>query len=332
MNELWRAVSRWRFKLEKTALSVLMRRAQAQEAGGDHVGALDTLRRATAEYPENPSPHIKLAVLAANGGQTELAETALQAAIFAAEKPPAWWYARLASIQVGRGDRIQAAHNYRTALRHLPGQASWSAALRELERNPHLNEASTSFYNDLYAASDSYRAPPDISPYLPLWERIVEVAIATRCERVLDVGCGPGQFGEYLLSKCRIDYTGFDFSHTAIEQAKQRGLEATFHCDNLFSTDLFSSDYDTIICTEVLEHIEHDRLALSRFRSGSYALCSVPSFHAFGHLRTFRDADEVRKRYEGCFENMEVEKIPISDADSIFLLHGVISSSEVPIS
>lgn len=73
--------------------------------------------------------------------------------------------------------------------------------------------------------------------------------------KVLDIGCGDGYFGEFLVNNKKADYTGADISETALNSAKGRGLKV-IQLDA--SNDLSKFDpesFDFVIMSEFIEHI-----------------------------------------------------------------------------
>ena len=55
--------------------------------------------------------------------------------------------------------------------------------------------------------------------------------------------------------------------------------------------------YDTVVCTEVLEHIEADLTVIENWKSGANCICSVPNFDFETHVRVFLTEEDVRCRY-----------------------------------
>lgn len=124
---------------------------------------------------------------------------------------------------------------------------------------------------------------------------------------LLDVGCGIGTLLSQISAHTGVtEVSGCDFSQEAIEIADREGF-------NVFVADLTDLDtfppknYDIIICSEVLEHIEDDETALSHLhslvRDGGRIIISVPysiqnwSAHDefAGHIRRYEYDELVQK-------------------------------------
>jgi 2-polyprenyl-3-methyl-5-hydroxy-6-metoxy-1,4-benzoquinol methylase len=143
-----------------------------------------------------------------------------------------------------------------------------------------------------------YGLPYRHSCYFPLFRRVLAELERRQARTVLEVGCGTGGFAHYVLQESRLQYTGFDFSRSAVELARRR----TGRTDLLFVADArdassYEKPHDAVVCTEVLEHIEADLEVVARWRPGVTCVCSVPNFDADNHVRFFRDERQVRERY-----------------------------------
>jgi 2-polyprenyl-3-methyl-5-hydroxy-6-metoxy-1,4-benzoquinol methylase len=185
-----------------------------------------------------------------------------------------------------------------------------------------------SWYDDAYGAVDEYTKPYSESRYLPVWEAI--------CERipegasVLEVGCGSAQFAKMIHDRAiPRTYVGFDFSRAAIELARKNLPGKRLEVDDARTTDLFTSvDYDTVVCTEVLEHIVDDVPVIQRIPKGKRVLATVPNFDYESHVRFFANTDEVRARYGFLFESLDITEHchagdPIASHGIFFLMNGV---------
>jgi len=71
----------------------------------------------------------------------------------------------------------------------------------------------------------------------------------------------------------------------------------------------YPHDYDTIVCTEVLEHIDADLEVIRSWRSGTWCLCTVPNFDYTGHVRFFRTPEAVTARYGRLIDTGAVIKV-----------------------
>ena len=80
-------------------------------------------------------------------------------------------------------------------------------------------------------------------------------------ERVLDIGCGPG---DRLLTLPAVDYTGFDLDRGYIEAAQRRhGTRGRFFCADVSAVDLSAEkgSFDLILAGGVLHHVDDERAA-----------------------------------------------------------------------
>lgn len=107
----------------------------------------------------------------------------------------------------------------------------------------------------------------------PFYEKLASFILPT--DNVLDIGCGNGLLA--LQSKWN-SYIGIDFSNVAISQAKNFCPKATFICEDVSVFLNYNSvNYDTIVMTEFLEHIEDDISIISKIKNGSKIIISVPN-------------------------------------------------------
>lgn len=91
-------------------------------------------------------------------------------------------------------------------------------------------------------------------------------------KRVLDVGAGVGNLTKYMLKKCDL-VVGVDiFEHQIKIMRKRFQKYSNFkaECRNILEDnieDLKKYKFDTIVCINVLEHLEDDREAIMRMKS-----------------------------------------------------------------
>ena len=78
------------------------------------------------------------------------------------------------------------------------------------------------WYNQAYSVSEEYRKEPEDSMYINVWDRAIELI---NNERIVDLGCGSGQFAKLLLNKGKRFVYGLDYSDEAISIAKKLNPE-----------------------------------------------------------------------------------------------------------
>ncbi|NJK99870.1 MAG: class I SAM-dependent methyltransferase [Spirulinaceae cyanobacterium SM2_1_0] len=98
---------------------------------------------------------------------------------------------------------------------------------------------------------------------------IVESLLPYAGLRILEVGTGQGNFRRYLPASQ--EYVSIDIDSQVIQRASQRDPEGHYFLANIAdSTSLFELqkfEFDTILCTNVLEHIEDDHQAIKNMLS-----------------------------------------------------------------
>jgi len=141
--------------------------------------------------------------------------------------------------------------------------------------------------------------------------------------RVYEAGCGIGNFTELLLDRERLVCVDNDpfyaemiqrrFGHLDNIRTMQADLSRSDGADELRSANL-----DTVICLNVLEHIEADRDVLRHFHDvlapGGHAIILVPAHpklysecdRVLGHVRRYTRAELEAKVREAGFEIVEM--------------------------
>ncbi|HXF68198.1 MAG TPA: class I SAM-dependent methyltransferase [Thermoflexus sp.] len=159
--------------------------------------------------------------------------------------------------------------------------------------NMDLSNLEGMFYESIYRYGES---DPD-------WNREVlgfYVPFFADCHRVLDLGCGRGEFLELLREK-GISGTGIDVDLEMVRTCREKGLE-------VIQADLFEylgtqeASWDGIFCSNVIEHMHADKalrmfqLAYRALRPGGIFLVATPNPESLiVHLYEFwRDPTHVR--------------------------------------
>ena len=106
-----------------------------------------------------------------------------------------------------------------------------------------------------------------------LWHKIRyilirDIVIRYNAQRLLDIGCGKG-ITEYLLSE-RIFCRGYDVVEEVIETARllnESKKNRQFKVCNVEKTLHANEKFDTVVITEVLEHLRNDEKMLKKIRN-----------------------------------------------------------------
>ncbi len=167
-------------------------------------------------------------------------------------------------------------------------------------------EKSSTFYDDLFTESQMHNASYEDSPYYVMWTQIIQILRKMDdTPRILEVGCGTGQFAQYLTDKGFTDYQGFDFSEVAIEKARER-LDYKFWVGDALDQKNYTSDPNIIISLEVFEHIKNELSILSFVKRGTKVILSLPRFDSESHVRWFLSERQVKSRY---YRHIDITRI-----------------------
>lgn len=189
-----------------------------------------------------------------------------------------------------------------------------------------VREVDSTFYDQAFSTVDEYHKRYWDSRYYFAWTVICDRLKRRGIKRLLEIGCGPGQLAEMLIAN-QFSYAGFDYSPVAIEMARSKGLaNARFEVADATATNLYESvEYEAVVCTEVLEHVQNDEVIINAIRPGSYCICTVPSFPYVSHVRCFESSQAVEDRYSNFFESFDV--LPLRKPNTIdawyFLFDGL---------
>lgn len=138
--------------------------------------------------------------------------------------------------------------------------------------------------------------------YLPVLRQKCNMLIQMlEGKKLLEVGCGTGNLLG-LLTTCDYDLSGTDYSDEYLNKARSKHPEIKFFRGDL--TDVASwqehrDSYDSIICSEVLEHLNDDLTALkiifSLLKPNGVLIITVPAIGSLysefdkkiGHYRRY---------------------------------------------
>lgn len=99
-------------------------------------------------------------------------------------------------------------------------------------------------------------------------------------KRILDIGCGTGHLlQELAASAYPVSISGCDFSEEAMSYSRTHFPGINFFQHNIY--DQIPENFDVIVCTEVLEHLEYPHQAIANILAalvpGGVAVVTVPN-------------------------------------------------------
>jgi len=175
------------------------------------------------------------------------------------------------------------------------------------------------WYDEAYKVSLEYKKEPEDSRYYPVWNKALSLI---NDERVVDFGCGSGQFGKLLLKNGKNFVGGIDFSVEAISIARRLNPNGKFILCDLLG-DVQIPEYDLITCFEVLEHIVQDLGVVKKIDSGKRFIFSVPNYDYRSHVRKFNSEADIVERYGGLVDIQNVHHFTMHDKNIIYLVDSV---------
>jgi 2-polyprenyl-3-methyl-5-hydroxy-6-metoxy-1,4-benzoquinol methylase len=182
-------------------------------------------------------------------------------------------------------------------------------------------EQPAEFYDATFEKCDHWREHYTKSRYYPIWTVVADRLKRANVRTILDIGCGPGQLACFLRDRGLAGYVGVDFSKSRVEFARTACPEHRFEVADVFQSDFLTSvRYDAVLALEFFEHIERDLDVLARIRPGALVIATVPNFPAQGHVRHFKDEDEVFARYRHAFASLTVDEFRHDDKGRRFFL------------
>ena len=191
-------------------------------------------------------------------------------------------------------------------------------------------EQPSAYYNQIFANATAYNAVYKDSHFVNLYNNVYacisKLGLKSEDIKLLDIGCGTGQFLHYLYENGVSNVSGFDFSGIAIEKAKSfipTRADHIFVCDAFQAQEAVFSDKNIYTSLEFLEHIEDDLGVLSKLPKGRFFVGSVPQFWDVAHVRVFENRKSVELRYHSIIDIEDIIEIG-SEGFKVFVFYGEI--------
>ena len=119
--------------------------------------------------------------------------------------------------------------------------------------------------------------------------------------KILEIGCSGGPLLKLLLSQGYSQAIGIDNSKRAIQLCKERGLKNVHVMDGV-KPNFDREEFDIIIASDVLEHIQNDKKAIKAWKGilkkGGVIICFVPALRIL-----WSKHDEDNKHYRRYTKN-----------------------------
>jgi 2-polyprenyl-3-methyl-5-hydroxy-6-metoxy-1,4-benzoquinol methylase len=94
------------------------------------------------------------------------------------------------------------------------------------------------------------------------WGRVAETLLTDPNKKLLEIGCGSGNFLDYVAKRSGVEAIGLDTSPAAIAQCQKRQLSA--YCQTLeqFTAEHDDAEFDLVCAFHCLEHVAHPKSLL----------------------------------------------------------------------
>ena len=151
------------------------------------------------------------------------------------------------------------------------------------------------YYNNLHITSLRSFEHYSSSKYYEMYKRVVMWIVQmlhSHSGVVMDLGCGAGILMSYLKD-VGIVTNGCDISPVAVELVRMRNGYAYQH-DLDYGAPL---KYSVYTCMETLEHLANDVGLIESLPNNVLFIFSVPTFMDKSHVRCFKTAESIQKRY-----------------------------------
>ena len=124
-------------------------------------------------------------------------------------------------------------------------------------------------------------------------KRLNMIARSMKGKKFLDVGCCFGHSTNALKKLHPGDWSGLDFSDYAVKKASQLFPEMIFYYAKDFRLLPVCGKFDSVVCSEVLEHVEEDQALIKGLLEITKNTLILTTPHRFvndpGHIRVYNE-------------------------------------------
>lgn len=155
------------------------------------------------------------------------------------------------------------------------------------------------------------------SNFIPwLKEKVRLISSFLEGKKILEVGCGTGNLVQFLSGR-NLEIIGTDYSNVYLEKARKKNPNVEFFIADLLHKEEWNSlrnSFDSVIASEVIEHIEDDLTALETIHSllkpNGVLVLTVPAFNSLyspidkkiGHYRRYSKKSICMKMQKAGFK------------------------------
>jgi ubiquinone/menaquinone biosynthesis C-methylase UbiE len=142
------------------------------------------------------------------------------------------------------------------------------------------------------------------------------------CKRLLEVGCGTGEFAWLVKKERNAEVWGIDIYKEIAEKAVNK-LDKVLHGDiEREDLDLPAGYFDCIVFNDVLEHL-HDPWAVLRkaqlfLMSDGYIVASIPNVRYFDNIKQLLKHKEWRYEDEGILDRTHLRFFTMKSSKELF--------------
>lgn len=185
------------------------------------------------------------------------------------------------------------------------------------------SEQSADYYNTL-DTNQTYLDKIE-SIYRRVYEKAMTLIDFKKYPRILDIGCESASFVKFLKNINYKNYLDIDFADKVLEFSKKRFPDYNFMIGDLSNREFLKETFkkfNFFVCFEVLEHINLDLELIEEIPQGNEFIFSVPNFDCKGHVRFFKNFNEIKERYSHLlnFSDSNMFKIPRKRTQACFFL------------